>query len=149
MESLFLQLLNIFITLRSKVNNPASKAPNLVGSLSNYDSDSNKNVHLKSEFVLSQTLSRLLHLVQFVKCWHFFLELNSKGLCQSIGKEKESNCCCLFTSSSKHEIRHFCVVVMEWRQRNVQKTVMRMQSCCFGYQIYWFLAILITVVIAE
>ena len=28
--------------------------------------------HLKSEFALPQTLSRLFHLVQFVKCWQFF-----------------------------------------------------------------------------
>ena len=28
--------------------------------------------HLKSEFALHQTLSRLFHLVQFVKRWHFF-----------------------------------------------------------------------------
>ena len=28
--------------------------------------------HLKSEVALLQTLSRLFHLVQFVKCWKFF-----------------------------------------------------------------------------
>ena len=36
--------------------------------------------HLKSEFALLQTLSRL---IQFVKCWLIFLELNSKRLYQS------------------------------------------------------------------
>ena len=36
--------------------------------------------HLKSEFALPQTLSRLFHLVYFVKCWQMFLKLNSKGL---------------------------------------------------------------------
>ena len=46
--------------------------------------------HLKSEFALPQTLSRLFHLVYFVKwCWQMFLELNSKGLYQSSGKEKK------------------------------------------------------------
>ena len=45
--------------------------------------------HLKSEFALLQTLSRLFHLVYFVKCWQMFLELNSKGLYQSSGKEKK------------------------------------------------------------
>ena len=30
-------------------------------------------------------------------------------------------CYCLFTSFKKREIRHFHVVVMQWRQRNVQK----------------------------
>ena len=87
--------------------------------------------HLKSEFALPQTLSRLFHLVYFVKCWQFFLELNSKGLHQSSGKEKES-CCLLFPSSTKREIRQFHVVVVQRRQRNVQKSVMHVQSCCFA-----------------
>ena len=50
--------------------------------------------HFKSEFALLQTLSRLLHLVYFVKCWQMFLELNSKGLYQSLGKENQSCCLC-------------------------------------------------------
>lgn len=33
---------------------------------------------LKSEIALFQTLPRLFHLPQFVKCWQSFLELNSK-----------------------------------------------------------------------
>ena len=36
--------------------------------------------HLKNESTLLQTLSRLFHLLKFVKCWRLFLELNSKGL---------------------------------------------------------------------
>ena len=39
-----------------------------------------------------------------------FLELYSKGMYQSLGKEKES-CCLLFLSSTKREFRHFHVVV--------------------------------------
>ena len=62
---------------------------------------------------------------------NFFLELNSKGLHQSSGKEKES-CCLLFPSSTKREIRQFHVVVVQRRQRNVQKSVMHVQSCCFA-----------------
>ena len=61
----------------------------------------------------------------------FFLELNSKGLHQSSGKEKES-CCLVFPSSTKREIRHFHVVVVQRRLRNVQKSVMHVQSCCFA-----------------
>ena len=50
--------------------------------------------YLKSELTLPQTLLRLFHVVLFlVKRWPSFLELNSKGLYQSSGKEKES--CCL------------------------------------------------------
>ena len=67
--------------------------------------------HLKNEFTLLQTLSRLFRLVQFVKCWHIFLVLNVKRLYQSSGKEKESRCL-VFTSSTKPEIRHFHVVVV-------------------------------------
>ena len=59
------------------------------------------------------------------------MELNSKGLHQSSGKEKES-CCLLFPSSTKREIRQFHVVVVQRRQRNVQKSVMHVQSCCFA-----------------
>ena len=50
--------------------------------------------HLKSEFALLQTLSRLFQLVQFVKCWPIFSELNSKRLYQSSGKEKEVDVLC-------------------------------------------------------
>ena len=67
--------------------------------------------HLKSEFAPLQTLSRLF---QFVKCCQMFLEFNSKGLYQSSGKEKES-CCLVFPSSTKREMRHFHVVVVQWR----------------------------------
>ena len=59
------------------------------------------------------------------------LELNSKGLYQSSGKEKES-CCLVLPSSTKLEMRHFHVVVVQRRLRNVQKSVMRVQSCCFA-----------------
>ena len=59
----------------------------------------------------------------------FFLTLNSNGLCQNSGKEKESRCL-VCTSSKKREIRYFHVVVVQWRQRNVQKSVMHVQSCC-------------------
>ena len=87
--------------------------------------------HLKSEFPLPQTLLCLFHLVQFVRCWWIFLEFNSKGLYQSSEKEKGSRCL-VFTFSTKSEIRQFHVVVVHWQQRNVQKSVMRMQSCCFA-----------------
>ena len=60
-----------------------------------------------------------------------FLEVISKGLFQSSGKEKES-CCLVFPSSTKREIRHFNVVVVQRRLRNVQKSVTHVQSCCFA-----------------
>ena len=52
------------------------------------------------------------------------MALNSKGLYQSSGKEKES-CCLVFPSSTKREIRHFHIVVVQRRQRNVDKKAPR------------------------
>ena len=87
--------------------------------------------HLKSGLALLPTLSRLFQLVQLVKCWQILLGLNSTRLYQSSGKEKESPCL-VFTSSTKLEIMHFDVVVVQRRQRNVQKRVVHVQSCCFA-----------------
>ena len=75
--------------------------------------------HLESEFAPLQTLSGLFRLVQFVKCWRTFLELNSKGLYRRSRKEKDSRC--LVFTSCQREIRHFHVIVMQKRQRNVPK----------------------------
>ena len=86
--------------------------------------------HLKSEVALLQTLSRLFHVVHFVKCWHFFLHLISKRL-SKFRKRKESRCL-VFTSSTKREIRQFHPVVVHWQQRNIQKSVMHVRSCCFA-----------------
>ena len=59
------------------------------------------------------------------------MELDSIGLYQSSGKEKE-NCCFVFPSSTKPEIRHYHVVVVQRRLRNVNKSVMHVQSCYFA-----------------
>ena len=47
----------------------------------------------------------------------------------------------------KREIRHFHVVVFQLRQRNVQKSVMHVQSCCFANQTYCFFAVLVAVAV--
>ena len=65
----------------------------------------------------------------FVKCWNYF-PMNSKGLYQSSGKEIGS-CCMGFPFSTKHKIKHFHVVVVLRRLKNVQKSVMHVQSFCF------------------
>ena len=75
---------------------------------------------LNSEFALIQPLSRLFHLIQFVKCCLFFLEFNSKRPYRRSRKLKKSRHL-VFTSSTTREIRHLLVVVVQWRQRNVQK----------------------------
>ena len=60
-----------------------------------------------------------------------FLELNFKRQYQSSGKEREGRCL-VFTCLTQREIRHFLVVVVQRRQRNLQKRVMHVQSCCFA-----------------
>ena len=49
--------------------------------------------HLKSEFALPQTLSHLFQLVQFVKCWQIFLELNSKTASKFRKRKRKSLSC--------------------------------------------------------
>ena len=60
------------------------------------------------------------------------MELDSIGLYQSSGKEKE-NCCFVSPSSKKREIRHYHVVVVQRRLRNVNKSVMHVQSKTIGF----------------
>ena len=86
--------------------------------LSNNNGDRDENVTEKWSRAASHIIA--LHLVQFVKCRQFFLEFNSKRLYRSWGKEKESHRL-VITSSAKCQIRHFHVVVVQWRQ-----------SCCFA-----------------
>ena len=76
-------------------------------------------------------LKTSLDLVQFDKKRRIFLELNSKGLHRSSGKEKET-VLSVFMSSTKRENRKFHVVVTQRQQRNVQKSVIHVHSCCFA-----------------
>ena len=45
------------------------------------------------------------------------------------------NHCLAFIFSTKRKIRQFCVMVILWQQRNVQKSVIQVQSCCFANQL--------------
>ena len=71
-----------------------------------------------------------------------FQELNSKGLYVSSKKQNE-NRCFEFTSSIKRQLRKFHVVVVQRRQRNIQKSVMHVQSCRFANELL-FLALKFT-----
>ena len=75
-------------------------------------------------FAFLQTLSRLFRFAENVKCRQIFQELiswgphsNSKGE----GKIRRR----FFTSPTKRAIRNFHVVVVQWQQRNVQKSSSR------------------------
>ena len=67
---------------------------------------------------LLQTWSRLFHLVQFVKFWQFFLELNLKRLYRSSGKGKENRCLAAFLFLSRLKLGMSC---SDGKDRNVQK----------------------------
>ena len=90
----------------------------MLGSLGNHDGDGYENVTAEiSVLALFQTSSRLFRLVQFVECRRIFLELNSKGLYQSSGEEKEGRCL-VFTCSTKREISQFQVVIVQrWQKK--------------------------------
>ena len=78
------------------------------------------------------SLSRLFLLTNFVKCTPALLNLNSKGTYSSSESAIQFRRC-IFTFFVKHEIRHNHVVVVQKRQRNLQKRLMHMQSCYFTY----------------
>ena len=83
-----------------------------------------------TEFAFLQTLSRLFQFAENVKRRRIFQEFISWGPHSSLGRQRKIRHR-LFTSSIKRAIRHFHVLVVQWRQRNVQKSVMHVQSCCF------------------
>ena len=63
---------------------------------------------------------------------HLSWELATARGDSCLEKKKKVVACLAFTSSTKRENRHFRVVVVQWRQRNVNwKRVMHVQSCCF------------------
>ena len=102
----------------------------LLGSLRSNDATQRER-GLKSEFAFFQSLSQLFLPTYFVKYRWTLLKLNSWEPYPN--SEREINFRrCLFTSSIKREIKIFHVVVVQKRQRNVEKSVMHVQSCCFA-----------------
>ena len=99
---------------------------------------------LKSEFAFFQSLWRLFLPTYFVNCRRTVLKQNFKGPYLILEREIKF-CRCLVTFFIKREIRHFHVVVVQKRERNIQKSVMHVQSCCFAYQTYCFYGVLVAV----
>ena len=95
------------------------------------DDDGSKNVAKKMN-LRSFNLIRLFGPAQYVKCRRLFLQLNSKGF-YSGSKRGRKLRRRVSTSSIKRQIRRFHVVVCSGRQRNVPKSVMHVQSCCFDH----------------
>ena len=93
--------------------------------------DDNKLIKsLKSLIALSQTSPILSSFFYFGKSWQNFLW---DHIYRYISLEKEGdNFCVLFTYSIKRarEMRKFHIILVQWQQRNVQNSVMQVQSCC-------------------
>ena len=99
----------------------------ILGSLRNDDGNGCEKVTKKGEFAPPQTLSRLFHLVLFVsECWENFFGVEFQRTASKFRKRKRK----LFFLCSRPR-QNVKVVVAQRRQRNVQKSVMHVQSCCF------------------
>ena len=77
-----------------------------------------------------QTWSSLFQFAENIQYRQISLELISWGPHSSLERERPFRGR-LFVYSIKREIRHFYVVVVRQWQRNVQKSMMHVQTCCF------------------
>ena len=86
-----------------------------------------------------RTISNFTDLIQFHLIWQNF-PWDSIYRYLSLEKESDNNCV-VFSYSIKgaREIRKFYVVVVQRRQRNVQNSVMHVQSCCLLFINIFFL----------
>ena len=93
--------------------------------------DNKPEIHLKIKFALFQTSLILFHLI--CQMLAKFSGLNPNGPYLSLEKERETFCV-VFTYSVKqvHEIGKFHLPVVQRWLKNVQKSVMHVQSCCFA-----------------
>ena len=80
----------------------------------------------------------------FVKCRRALLKLNFKRPYPSSEREVIFRRC-LFTPSITRKVRYFHVVVVQKQERNRQKSVMHVRSCCFGYNTHCFFDVLVAV----
>ena len=90
-------------------------------------------------------ISRLFLLIYSVKCKRTLFELYSPEP-YSGSKRKRKFGRLLFMSSIKREIRLFFCRSRAVTAKNVQKSVVHVQSCCFAYSTYCFFDVLLVVV---
>ena len=96
--------------------------------------DNKPKRYLKSGFALFQTSTIFSYLISFI-CQMFakFSGLNPKGPYLSLERKIENLCVVLTYSVNRaREIRKFHVAVVQQRLRNVEKSVMHVQSCLFA-----------------
>ena len=91
--------------------------------------------HLKTEFPLLQTLSRLVpsRSIRQMLANSLGVQWILRDCTVQEGRRKDKETHYLVSkSSTKREISNFHVAVVQRRQRNVQKSVTHVQSCCFA-----------------
>ena len=91
----------------------------------------------KIDFSSFHFFSRLFQGAQLLKRWEFSLELKRRDRAWVLTEMVEF-IVLPFPFPSKLKIWWFHVLVMQGLQRNVQKSVMHVQSCCFPNQTYCF-----------
>ena len=130
--------------IRSKQRqNSASRSVFLIiGTLRSNDATATRTSRKKWICVLSVFIGIIP--THFVNCRRTLLKLNFKGPNSSSEREITFRRC-LFMSSIKRKIRHFHVVVVQKRERNVQKSVMHVRSCCFANKTNCFFDVLVVV----
>lgn len=80
-----------------------------------------------------QSIHILLNFIAIIptcSLFHFLLELIPKDTLQ-VQRERRKICCHLFISPTKPKIRQLHIVVKQWWQRSVPKSVIQVQICCF------------------
>lgn len=79
--------------------------------------------HLKSEYALLQSLSRLFRLVQFGLTFGRISGVEFQD-CIKVPEKRKERRFLVFTFLTKREIKHLHFVVVQLRQRSVKKSVM-------------------------
>ena len=97
----------------------------------NYDNGGGRKTSLKNLFAFFETLSRRFFLAQI------FPGVKYNAHIQVINRNLEKIGCCLFRFSIKQTIYKKRFTAWSWscseRQRNVPKSVMRVQNCYFAH----------------
>ena len=97
---------------------------------SNDDGNSSKNVTQKWICAVSNFIAFIPALL----IWQMLVIISGVAFQRTLSKftkRKRKSLSCVH-DLHKYEIRKFLVVVVKWRQRSVQESVMHVQSCCFA-----------------
>ena len=104
---------------------------------------------LKIDFASFQFFLPSYQVTQLLKSREISLELKRGDPYTLVQGEKVRFIVLPFPFSSQLKIGSFHVVVVQGRQRNVKKSVMPVQSCCFAHKIYCIfdVPVVVTVVV--